>query len=86
MWRTIFLAVGIALAIFGGEFLIVERAVWAEAADDSDVQNAAAYLLDQEKSEADEASNDFHPEPWVPWAMLSSGAVIVLYCVSLPKD
>ena len=38
MWRTFFLAVGIALAIFGGEFLIVERAVWAEAANDSDIK------------------------------------------------
>ena len=85
MWRTVFLATGIALAVFGGEFLIIEKAVWAEAADDSDVQNAAAYLLDQSET-AEEASKDFHPEPWVPWAMLASGSVIVLYCLSVPKD
>ncbi len=85
MWRTFFLAVGIALAIFGGEFLIVERAVWAEAANDSDIKNVSAYMLDQGETE-EQVSTDFHPEPWVPWAMLSSGAVIILYCFSVPKD
>ena len=61
MWRTFFLAVGIALAIFGGEFLIVERAVWAEAANDSDIKNVSAYMLDQGETE-EQTSTDFHPE------------------------
>ena len=85
MWRTFFLAVGISLAIFGGEFLIVEKATWADSAEETDVQNAASYLLDKAETKK-EAKKEFKPEPWVPWAMLSSGAVIILYCFSIPKD
>lgn len=88
MWRTFFLSVGIALAIFGGEFLILEKATWAKAADKSDVQQVAGYLVADkgEEDEEKESSKAFKPQPWVPWAMLSVGAIVILYCVSLPKQ
>ncbi|MDG2470858.1 MAG: hypothetical protein P8M80_16375 [Pirellulaceae bacterium] len=84
MWRTFFLAIGFSLAVFGGEFLLVEKAVWAEAATDSDVQQVAGYLLDRAETE-NEVKTDFQPDPWAPWAMLSSGAILILYCLSVPK-
>lgn len=85
MWRTFFLSVGIALAIFGAEFLVVEKAVWAKEAEESDVQQVAGYLVDDNETEK-EVQEDFQPQPWVPWAMLSSGAIVILYCVSIPKE
>ena len=85
MWRTFFLSVGIALAIFGGEFLIVEKAVWAEEAEQSDVQQVAGYLVEEGQTEK-VTQEDFQPHPWVPWAMLSSGAIVILYCLSIPRD
>ena len=85
MWRTFFLSVGIALAIFGGEFLVVEKAIWAKEAEASDVQQVAGYLVDEGDKE-EEVQDDFQPQPWVPWAMLSSGAIVILYCVSVPKE
>ena len=84
MWRTFFLSIGIALAIFGGEFLVVEKAIWDKPAENSDIQQVAGYLMDEE--DEDKASKEFHPEPWIPWAMISSGAVIILYTMSVPKD
>ena len=87
MWRTFFLSVGIALAIFGGEFLVVEKATWAKGTEKSDVQKVAGYLVDKAGSdEKDKKSKEFKPQPWVPWAMLSSGAIIILYCTSIAKD
>ena len=86
MWRTFFLSVGIALAIFGGEFLVVEKATWTKEAEKSEVQQVAGYLVDEGKDDKKKDNNDFKPEPWVPWAMLSSGAIIILYCASVPKD
>ena len=85
MWRTLFLSVGIALAIFGAEFLVVEKAIWAKEAEESDVQQVAGYLVDEGETEK-EVKEDFQPQPWVPWAMLSSGVIVLLYCVSVPKE
>lgn len=89
MWRTFFLSVGISLAIFGGEFLLVEKATWSKGKEKGDVQKIAGYLVEDQKGGEEESENnskDFKPQPWVPWAMLSSGAIIILYCSSITKD
>lgn len=88
MWRTFFLSVGIALAIFGAEFLVVEKAIWAKEADQSDVQQVAEYLAKDgaPAAEPQKTNEAFQPQPWVPWAMLSSGTIVILYCLSIPKQ
>ena len=88
MWRTFFLSVGISLTIFGAEFLVIEKATWAKEADKSDVQQVAGYLVDNKKKEDEDGAGkkEFKPQPWVPWAMLSSGAIIIMYCMSVPKE
>ncbi|MEC9093112.1 MAG: hypothetical protein VX438_10430 [Planctomycetota bacterium] len=85
MWRTFFLSAGIALTIFGGEFLVFEKAIWAKEANQSDIQQVAGYLVEEGGPEKP-LKEDFQPLPWVPWAMLSSGAIVILYCLSTKNE
>jgi hypothetical protein len=32
-----------------------------------------------------EGTREIAPEPWVPWMLLSAGAVVVLYTFTLPR-
>lgn len=76
MWRAFFLAVGIFLVILGIEFLVIEKAVLAESS-----RKAAAQL----SSNGSLRSNDFKPPEGLPWILLSSGAVIIIYTFTIPK-
>ena len=32
-----------------------------------------------------EGTREISPEPWIPWMLLSAGAVVVLYSFTLPR-
>lgn len=74
MWRALFMALGISAVILGLECLVVEKAVLA---------NTAAPAA--EGQPAIGASRDFIPPDWAPWSLMSTGAVTMLYSVTLPK-
>jgi len=73
MWRSVFLAVGITLCIVGLECLVIDEAVIAKPT----VAAASA--------EAGNAQQQFQTKEWMPWTFMSTGAVIILYSITLPK-
>ena len=77
MWRALFLGIGVYLMIAGAECLAVDRVVWrtpSGSAGASPFQKPAILK-----------PNDFPPAPWVPWSLLSTGAVVCLYSFTIPK-
>lgn len=79
MWRAFFLAVGIFLVILGIEFLVIEKAVLAE----STAQQASQRF--NATSGGMVRTRDFKPPEWLPWTLLSAGAVVIIYSFTIPK-
>lgn len=73
MWRALFISLGIYAVILGVECLLIERAVLAKREAPNANQQAAV------------ANRDFIPPDWAPWSLMSTGAVTMLYSVTLPK-
>ncbi|MFP6674917.1 MAG: hypothetical protein VB878_07540 [Pirellulaceae bacterium] len=69
MWRAFFLAVGITVTILGAEFLAVDKAV----------------LHRTNKETGKRTTKVVQPPEWVPWTLLSTGTVVVLYSFSIPR-
>ena len=74
MWRSFFLAIGIYLIIAGVECLYRRPRLLANYAE-------AGQTLTPPKA----GEKEYPPEPWVPWSLLSSGAVVCLYSFTIPK-
>ena len=94
MWRAFFLAVGINLCIMGAQCLVVEKIVLA---DHQNVKSESAQPTNslykqvgyqatggQLKNGRPE-SRIYEPKSWIPWSLLASGAIVILYTHSLPK-
>ena len=81
MWRAFFLAVGISLIILGVECLGVET-VNLRVRESAPVASAS-QPWEQEGPKLG-PQKTFTPPPWVPWSLLSSGAVVCLYSFSIP--
>ena len=77
MWRALFLGIGIYLMIAGAECLAVERVTWRTSGP---VRNAVGL-----QKPATEQPKEFPPAPWVPWSLLSTGAVVCLYSFTIPR-
>ncbi len=76
MWRAFFVAVGIALCIVGGECLIIDKAVIAKTED------GTAPFVDPESGLP---SRSLKPPEWAPWSMISGGAVVLLYSLTIAR-
>jgi len=78
MWRAFFLGIGIYLMIAGAECLAVERVFWRMTPEpQSTIMSLTKPAIQKPK--------DFPPAPWVPWSLLSTGAVVCLYSFTIPK-
>jgi len=96
MWRAFFLAIGITLAILGGECLIVEKAEVSWPANNEPPPqptylSRATYLPGSEfllgsKPVVDSSKTVITPSDWAAWTLLSAGAVIALYSVSVARQ
>ena len=84
MWRAMFLAVGISMCILGGECLVVEKFVLGGEAQPT--ADTPATLFGAAPAAAGPASRDIEPADWAPWSLLSAGAVIILYAVTLNRQ
>lgn len=71
MWRSLFLALGLYLVLLGAEGLVVERVTLAASGEHGPWGYATR-------------GREIAPAPWVPWSLLSSGAVTILYSFTLP--
>jgi hypothetical protein len=79
MWRACFLAIGISMMIVGAECLAVEKVTWR-------VHEAPPHSgLPLQQGAAAGPEKEFIPAPWVPWSMLSGGAVVCLYSFTIPR-
>ena len=77
MWRALFLGIGIYLMIAGAECLAVDRVVWRGGAEPAPAALSFGSPAPKLK--------DIAPEPWLPWCLLSTGAVTCLYSFTIPK-
>jgi hypothetical protein len=80
MWRAFFLAAGIFGCILGAQCLVVDAFVMASDATTADNQ---AVLFGAQSSAA--PTQDFQPPEWAPWTLLSTGAVVILYSLTLNR-
>ncbi|QDU31312.1 hypothetical protein ETAA8_64650 [Anatilimnocola aggregata] len=81
MWRAFFLALGIYACIFGAECLVVESYVFA--GDNSPSPTGQQSMFQSSTPMA--ASRDWRPAEWAPWSLLSTGAVVILYSLTLNR-
>lgn len=81
MWRAFFLAVGAMLVILGVECLVIDSATLA-AERPMPTTQAAAWLNSQAFQDPNRV---VRPSEWIPWSLLASGAVVLLYATTLPK-
>jgi hypothetical protein len=88
MWRSLFLAVAISLCILGVECLLINKAVLSKQVPiEAPATSSYDYLdpLLAGPAEPQMTNKVIHPPEWAPWSLLSSGAVVMLYALSLKK-
>jgi hypothetical protein len=78
MWRAFFLGIGMYMMLAGAQCLAVDRVIWRAAAE------PASTVIPLPKITAPKGK-EFPPAPWVPWSLLSTGAVVCLYSFTIPK-
>lgn len=82
MWRATFLAIGIYLCILGAECLVVDRAILDDGSKPAPAtETASLFQSTSPKAERKE----YKPKEWMPWSMLSTGAVVILYSFTIPR-
>ena len=87
MWRAFFCAVGIVLIIMGIECLLIDSAVLvAGVLDDPNpqIQQQTGGLFSPPVQTT--VDRVFRPSEWFPWSLLASGAIVLLYSISLRKN
>ena len=80
MWRAFFLALGIFGCILGAQCLVVDSFVMA--AEGPSAETPATLFGAQPLA----AQKDYQPPEWAPWTLLSVGAVVILYSLTLNRS
>jgi hypothetical protein len=76
MMRSFFLALGISALLLGVECLVIERAELH--GEDSNTMAGFARR-------AVPSYHEVEPPEWAPWSLMSVGAVVILYTITIPK-
>jgi hypothetical protein len=76
MIRSLFLALGLYSFLLGVECLVIDKAVMAPGR--SGPARAIAASISSPMREVS-------PADWAPWSLMSAGAVVMLYTVTIPK-
>lgn len=82
MWRAFFLACGIYACILGAECLVVDTFLMASEAPPPPSQQATIF---SSPPPAFAQQREVKPPDWAPWSLLSTGAVVVLYSLTLRR-
>lgn len=85
MWRAVFLAIGISMCIAGGECLVIEKFVIGADSPPPTPQTPAT-LFGAPPSGTGPTTRDIEPVDWTPWSLLSAGAVVILYAITLNRQ
>ncbi len=83
MWRAFFSAVGIVLVILGIECLLIDSAVLAAGVVDDPMALQQNTMFGGQL--ASTQNRIFRPAEWIPWSLLASGAVVLIYAISLRR-
>ncbi|HZN35386.1 MAG TPA: hypothetical protein VFB80_16270 [Pirellulaceae bacterium] len=91
MWRAFFLAIGIYLCILGAECLVVDKFVMAaekpvSALDPTAAPPAPATLFGGTTPAPLTMKKEIEPPEWAPWSLLSAGAVVILYSLTINRQ
>jgi len=84
MWRAFFLAVGIYFCVLGGECLVVDRFVMA--GEQPAAEPAAPATMFGAAPAAASVQRELKPPEWAPWSLLSTGAVVILYALTVNRQ
>lgn len=82
MWRAFFFAVGAMLVIVGLECLMIESATIVTDQPQT-VQVSNGWF--QQPQAVQVGTRTIRPPDWIPWSLIASGTVVVLYALSLPR-
>jgi hypothetical protein len=77
MWRAFFLAVGIYVFLLGVECFGVQKFVLKSR---EEVKQLTIFGVENTGP-----NRVLTPPDWAPWSLMSTGAVVCLYCYSLPR-
>jgi hypothetical protein len=80
-----FLAVGISTCILGAECLVVEKFVLGSEGPPT-AESPATLFGSPSSPGMGTAARELEPPDWAPWSMLSAGAVVILYAVTLNRQ
>ncbi|MEZ6133797.1 MAG: hypothetical protein R3C53_02695 [Pirellulaceae bacterium] len=83
MWRAFFFAIGTMLVIVGVECLLIDSAILAS--DQPEAYHVNQGWFQQSASLIVAPERVVRPPDWIPWSLIASGAVVVLYAMTLPK-
>ncbi len=72
------------MLIVGGECLLIESATLGNAKMES-VQVSNGWFQQAETKEVASGGKTFKPPEWMPWSLIFSGAVVLLYSFTLPR-
>jgi hypothetical protein len=80
MWRAFFLAIGIYACVIGAECMVVERFVMAGERPAQTTPTLFGATTFQKPA------REVIPPEWAPWSLLSAGAVVILYSLTLNRQ
>lgn len=83
MWRAFFFAVGTMMVIVGVECLLIDSATFASEGQQT-VQVRNGWFQQPQLMQVT-TGKTVKPAEWIPWSLIASGAVVVLYAMTLPK-
>ena len=71
MWRSIFMAVGITVAVVGLECMVIDKAI--------------LISRDNGGGQALVSSKEWVPPEWAPWSLVTGGVIVVIYTFTIPR-
>lgn len=85
MWRAFFLAMGITACVLGAECLVVDSFVLAEQPKTQQVESSPNTLFGGSTGLPMSRPKVMKPPEWAPWSLLSTGAIVILYSITMNR-
>ncbi len=82
MWRAFFFAVGTMLVIVGVECLMIDSATIVTDRPQS-YQVSSSWFQPAQSIQV--GTRIIQPPDWIPWSLIASGTVVILYALTLPR-
>lgn len=85
MWRSMFIALGIFLCLVGGEFLACDHLVLRSSIREPQPESLVRSASFGQPAVAQVERKIYVPKDWMPWTLLATGAVVLMYSIR-PRD